>query len=166
MVSAEDLRAGMRRLASGVSIISTQVEAGRFAMTASSVTSLSDDPASLLVCINLDAAIEPHIKQGVFFAVSILSAEQQAISNLCAQKDTGEERFAVDGWANYDNDDLALPYVADAQAIFICEVDSDNIVYGTHQIVIGKLRDVIVPSTDVDPLVYADGAYQRITPVG
>jgi len=162
MALAEDLRLGMRRLAAGVCVISTRVDAGRFAMTASSVTSLSDDPASLLVCINLDAAIQPYMQKGVTFAVSVLSVEQQAISNLCAQKEAGEERFAIDGWAEYG--DNKLPYIADAQATFICEVDNDNTLYGTHQIVVGKLSHVMVSTKPVQPLIYADGAYQGITP--
>jgi len=160
MPLADNFRAGMRRLAAGVCVVSTKVDAGRFAMTASSVTSLSDEPPSLLVCVNQDAAIQPHLRRGVAFTVSVLSYEQQDVSNLCAQKEAGEERFAIDGWAEYG--EQKLPYIAGAQAIFVCEVDSDNILYGTHQIVVGKLTEVMIPEGPVQPLIYADGAYQRI----
>ena len=162
MSLAENLRLGMRRLAAGVCVVSTRVPAGKFAMTASSVTSLSDDPASLLVCINKEAAIQPHMERGTAFAVSVLAYNQQAISNLCAQKDAGEERFAIEGWGEYGAN--KLPYIENAQAIFICEVDNDLTFYGTHQIAIGKLTDVMVSNETVAPLVYADGAYQKILP--
>lgn len=163
MALADDLRIGMRRLAAGVCVVSTRVPEGRFAMTASSVTSLSDSPASLLVCINTDAAIQAHMQKGVPFVVSVLSTEQQDISNLCAQKEAGEERFAIEGWAEHGN--KKLPYIKDAQAIFICEVDNEKTIYGTHQVVIGKLTKAILPEVPVKPLVYADGAYQQLSSI-
>ena len=46
-----------RRLTAGVSVISAGNKSNRYAMTASSVTSVSMQPPSLLVCINQDADI-------------------------------------------------------------------------------------------------------------
>jgi flavin reductase (NADH) len=158
---SEGLRLGMRRLVSGVCVISTRDENQRYAMTASSITSLSADPASLLVCVNKTAAIQPILTLGQAFAVNILSTNQEMVSNKCASKGLGEERFNEGNWQNHDSTNL--PYLTDSQAIFFCEVDNDNYEYGTHQVVIGKIKDIIVPDISVDPLVYADGAYKRIS---
>jgi flavin reductase (DIM6/NTAB) family NADH-FMN oxidoreductase RutF len=153
------LRLGMRRLAAGVCIISTQVDDRRYAMTASSVTSLSDDPASLLVCVNKEAAMQPWLHLGRMFVVNVLSQEQQNLSNLCASRDEGVERFSQGNW---QLDAKGMPYLADAQANFFCRVDNDNYLYGTHQIVIGRLENVLISASDVNPLIYVDGAYAGI----
>lgn len=160
MQLAESLRLGMRRLASGVCVVTTRGGSARYAMTASSVTSLSDDPASLLVCVNKTAAMQPFLLKGQPLAINILGADQQEISNKCAQKNAAEERFEVGDWLEHEP--TKLPYLQFAQAVFFCQVDNENHEYGTHQIVIGRLTEVIIPDTSVDPLIYVDGNYQKI----
>jgi flavin reductase (NADH) len=160
MELGESLRLGMRRLASGVCIVSTKADGRRFAMTASSVTSLSDSPASLLVCVNASAAIQPFLVKGHPFTVNILGADQEEISNSCARPSSGEERFNVGEWSPVDETDV--PFLKQAQAVFFCEVDNDNYQYGTHNIVIGRVTHVIVSEAATSPLVYLNGKYQRI----
>jgi len=153
------LRLGMRRLAAGVCVISTQVDGQRYAMTASSVTSVSDEPASLLVCVNKDASMYTLLTMGQPFVVNVLSQSQQEISNICAARDTGEGRFSCGDWQQDDN---GLPYLADAQVNFFCRVDNDDYQYGTHQIVIGRLDKALTTAGEVSPLVYVDGRYAAI----
>ena len=66
----------------------------------------------------------------------------------------GEDRFLVGEWASDDDD---LPYLIPAQANIFCETDAISS-YGTHSIVIGKVRDVAVRG-QVAPLLYQDGHY-------
>jgi flavin reductase (NADH) len=153
------LRLGMRRLAAGVCVISTKVDGQNFAMTASSVTSVSDEPASLLVCINKDTSMQPVLIMGQVFVVNVLSQTQQNVSNICASRGDADERFSVGDWQQGHND---TPYLADAQASFFCRVDNDQYLYGTHQIVIGRLEKVMVSDEEVDPLIYINGAYAAI----
>ena len=129
-------------------------------MTASSVTSLSDSPPSLLVCVNKEAAMQPLLTPGQAFAVNILGDGHETIANKCAQKETGQERFDLGDWL--DHPDTQAPYLASAQGVFICSVDNDNYIYGTHQIVIGRLLEVILPDVELDPLLYWNGDYQRL----
>ncbi len=153
---SEGFRAGMRRLASGVSVVSLRDEQGnRFALTATSVTSVSDNPASLLVCVNTSASSFPSLQAGANFCVNVLSAKHENISNHCAGLADGEDRFKVGHWA----DDNNMPYLVDAEANFFCEND---VVYnyGTHLIVIGKMIDVSTANGAVKPLVYVDGGYK------
>ncbi|MGH1487034.1 MAG: flavin reductase family protein [Cellvibrionaceae bacterium] len=160
MSLSDTLRLGMRRLASGVCVVTTEADGVRYAMTASSVTSLSDEPASLLVCVNKVAAMQPYLTKGQPIAVNILSSDQQLVSNKCAEKEAGEERFSVGTWLT--DEKTNLPYLSDAQATFFCSVDNDNYEYGTHQIVVGRLIDAVVPEIEVDPLIYLNGNYQEI----
>jgi len=153
------MREGMRRLASGVSVISTKTATGeRFAMTATSVTSLSAEPASLLVCINRNTSMFEAIKDGGAFCVNVLQSEQQEVSNKCASGDQGEERFEVGDW----QENSGLPYLEGSLAVFVCDQDQ-AIDYGTHRILIGAIKRVLVEESDtIDPLVYLDGGYKTL----
>ena len=51
----------MRGITSTVNVISATDEGHRHAMTATSVTSLSLDPPSMLVCINKDASLHKNL---------------------------------------------------------------------------------------------------------
>jgi len=154
------MKSGMRRLASGVCVLSTVTDDGQpFAMTVSSVTSVSDTPASLLVCINKQVSQQGHLSTlGNRFAVNILSREQQDVSNICAGRHQEKDRFSVGDWGtNADG----VPYLKDAQAVFFCRVDLAS-VYGTHHIVVGLIHEAIVGDGAVDPLVYVDGRYAEL----
>jgi flavin reductase (NADH) len=154
------MKLGMRRLAAGVCVLSTRTDAGElFAMTVSSVTSVSDDPASLLVCINKQVSQQGHLSTlGNRFAISILSHNQQDISNVCAGREFGCDRFAVGRW---EQDEFGTPYLADAQAVFSCRVDMASS-YGTHHIVVGLIHSVVVGEGEASPLVYVDGHYASV----
>lgn len=154
---AASMKLGMRRLASGVCVLSTALENGeRFAMTVSSVTSVSDAPASLLVCINQAVSQQAHLSSpDARFAVNVLSFNHQDVSNICAGRDPSKDRFEVGEWLT---DESGLPRLADALAVFICQT-STVITHGTHKVVIGDIQKVIVNDVDVEPLLYANGGY-------
>lgn len=154
---SEAMKLGMRRLASGVCVISANIEGQRFAMTASSVTSVSDNPASLLVCINKMVSQQSYFAtQGSLFSVSVLGDKHEDVSNLCAGREPGRDRFSVGQW----NFEKLSPYLSDAQAVFFCETDM-LISYGTHQIVIAHIRHVVVGEDDFAPILYGNGRYGR-----
>lgn len=154
---SEAMKLGMRRLASGVCVIAARIDGEGFAMTASSVTSVSDNPPSLLVCINkLVSQQEYFATHGSKFSVNILGAEHEAISNLCAGREPGRDRFTLGEWRK----DKTSPYLADAQAVFFCETDM-LISYGTHQIVIAHIKRVQIGDVAFAPLLYADGSYGK-----
>jgi len=152
---SEAMKLGMRSLASGVCVIAARIGDEKFAMTASSVTSVSDKPASLLVCINkLVSQQEYFSTQGSKFSVNVLGTEHEAISNLCAGREPGRDRFSLGNW----HFDKVSPYLTDAQVVFFCETDM-FISYGTHQIVIAHIQQVYKGDVSFAPLLYADGGY-------
>ncbi len=153
---AVQMKEGMRRLASGVSVVSAAHEGVRFAMTASSVTSVSDSPASLLVCVNKQARFSQPMHSGDHFCVSLLSAAQQDISNTCAMPNDEEVRFATGNWCK--DETTGLFYLKDAQAAFICK-KAQKIEHGTHDIFIGNIEKIHINSDDINPLIYLNGGY-------
>ena len=93
----EQFLIAMRFLASSVSVISAKNSSGSlFAMTASSVTSLTMDPPSILVCVNNGATIHDALTKGENLCINILQKNQQEISNICSSKELESQRFQND----------------------------------------------------------------------
>lgn len=146
-------RAGLRRLASSVAIVTARDERERFAMSVTAVDAVSLEPPALLVCINQSAAIHRPLDLGADFAINILSRHQFHLAAACGGKLSGEARFSVGHWS----DDPIAPILNDCQAVFLCRQDG-RFAYGTHTLFIGRV--IQVRSSEVhDPLVYADGRY-------
>jgi flavin reductase (DIM6/NTAB) family NADH-FMN oxidoreductase RutF len=153
------MRAGLRRLAKAVVVITAQHEGQRYAMAATAVSELSMDPPSLLICVNRTASIHAPLSAGADFCLNILHSSQEAISAVCSGKEKGEVRFQQGAWAKSKG---GLPYLEDAQACFMCR--NDRVIdYGTHTIFIGVVDEVLTRGA-VDPLVYVDGRYTTIGP--
>jgi len=149
-------RMALRGLASGVVIISSRSTEGRFAMSATSITSLSMDPPSLLVCVNRQASIHDSLQQGNHFAVNILGKQDQLVAELCGGGAHGEARFESKRW----RDDDGLPMLTGAQASIRCRIEA-QLSYGTHGVFIGAVESCEISDT-INPLVYVDGRYVGI----
>ena len=149
----EQFLIAMRFLASSVSVISAKNSSGSlFAMTASSVTSLTMDPPSILVCVNNGATIHDALTKGENLCINILQRNQQEISNICSSKELESKRFQNDFWDVGDT-----PFIKDAQANIFCKVD-ETFAYHTHKIVIGSVTHSQSADT-FNTLMYADGGY-------
>ncbi len=155
---SELMKQGMRQWASGVAIITTLDDSGHpHAMTASSFTSVSDSPASILVCINKSARMANSLHLGkTHFCANLLRAEHEALSNLCATPDAYDQRFSQGDWNVF-----GTPRLKDAAAVFECVVDQ-MIEYGTHYVVIGRVLDVAVNVEAPNPLCYCNGRYRKL----
>jgi flavin reductase (DIM6/NTAB) family NADH-FMN oxidoreductase RutF len=152
VVRAEFKRA-MRRLASTVTIISTaDVNGVRYGMAATAVNSVSMDPPSLLVCINLDASIYAPLTGRGAFCVNVLTTEHEDLVSAFSGRLTGTERFTVGDWRN---DVTGIPYLEDAQCNLVCGVDT-VVPFGTHSIIVGRVTAARV-AEGIAPLIYADG---------
>lgn len=154
---ASDLRAGLRRLAKAVAVITTCGDGQRHAMAATAISELSLDPPSMLVCVNRRASLHPILATGAAFAINILHSSHVDISRACGGGEYGEARFGKGDWADSEH---GVPRLRDAQASMICRnVGSTD--HGTHSIFIGEVVEVFVNGA-VDPLIYVDGQYTRM----
>ena len=90
----DNFRLAMRRYIYSVSILSNKDEEGNSnAITVSSVTSISMEPPSLLVCINKNSRIHDTLKEGSKFCINLLSKDQEELSNICSDENKYDERF-------------------------------------------------------------------------
>ncbi len=153
-----DFRGAMRRLTTTVNIVTVADGGQRFGMTATAVTSVCADPATMLVCINNATSIYEPLTRSGLFCINMLRVGQEDISAGFSGKLKGEARFAVGDWhATAEN----LPFLADAQANIFCRTAS-TLSYGTHVIFIAAVIDVRI-AEEIAPLLYEDGRYVRST---
>jgi len=148
-------RQSMRRLASAVSIVACESDGEWFGLSATSVTSLSMEPPSLLVCLNRSASLTPMLHQDKPFSVNLLDRRHQNVSNAFGSSSLRAERFRDGGWQLSER---GVPVMAEAIASIECDVGK-LVEYGSHIIVIGEVRHVRI-GEGVDPLIYCNGKYQ------
>jgi len=160
---AEQFRAAMRRLAGGVALVTTFHDGSRHGMTASSVTSLSMAPPSLLACVNRSASLHEPIHRGGLYCVNLLRAHQAHLAGVFASKPEGESRFDHGRWTTDSN---GLPALQDCLASISCRVAA-TADFGTHTVFMGHVQEVRL-SGAVDPLIYVDGQFGGFStePVG
>jgi flavin reductase (DIM6/NTAB) family NADH-FMN oxidoreductase RutF len=155
---ADELKRSMRRLPSGVSILTTRTSEARYGMTMTAAMSLSVAPPSVVIGVNRGASIwSPLLDRGLF-CLNLLKAEHlDMCSEFSARQ--GEDRFAVGAWR--DNAD-GIPYLADAQARIFCRC-GPSMDYGTHCLIVGEVTDISIDDT-INPLAFLDGRF--IVPIG
>ena len=150
----DNFRLAMRRYIYSVSIMSNKDNADNpNAITVSSVTSISMDPPSLLICINKSSRIHDTIQLGSKFCINLLNSNQQNLSNICSDEDLYDQRFKDKNW-NLDD----IPFLQNAQANIFCKVDKLTS-YHTHTIVVGLVEDANY-ADEISTLTYVDGEYK------
>jgi len=150
----DNFRLAMRRYIYSVSIMSNKDEKGDTnAITVSSVTSISMEPPSLLICINKSSRIHDTLKVGSQFCINLLNKHQTELSNICSDEDMYDQRFKDENW-NLDG----IPFLKNAQANIFCKVDKLTS-YHTHTIVIGLVEDANY-ADEISTLTYVDGEYK------
>jgi flavin reductase (DIM6/NTAB) family NADH-FMN oxidoreductase RutF len=149
-------RSAMRQLAGAVSVITTGRGDDISGMTVSSVTSLSAEPPSLLVCINRNASSWPLLERTGAFAVNVLHAGQQEVAERFTGKGglTGRARFAGAAWTTLGT---GVPVLDGALAALDCTVE-EVIERHSHAIVIGRVVATRQAAAEA-ALTYWQGAY-------
>ena len=158
-VTASDFRNAMRQLTGGVSVITAGKGRDISGMTVTSVSSLSIEPASLIVSLNRESSSWPLVKRYGFFGVNILTSDQLDIAERFTGKGglKGADRFAGARWMTRAS---GVPLLADALAAIDCEVE-DIVERHSHAIIIGRVLDVTV-SPRTAALAYWQGQYVAI----
>ena len=150
----DNFRLAMRKYIYSVSIMSNRDSNDNpNAITVSSVTSISMEPPSILICINKSSKIHDSIVSGSKFCINLLTKDQHELSNICSDDQKHDQRFVDQNW-NLDN----LPFLENAQANIFCKVDKLSS-YHTHTIVIGLVEDANFAET-ISTLTYVDGNYK------
>ncbi len=148
----KDLRRALGTFATGVTVVTTIDSEGQpRGFTANSFTSVSLEPALILVCVAKAAAGYSVFSQTARFAINVLAESQQDISANFAAKDI--ERFTTVKWDAGKN---GSPLIDGVVAWFECE-KHETIDAGDHIVLIGRVVDY--QYTTKTPIGYCRGAY-------
>ena len=149
----EDFLIAMRGITSTVNVISAKLNDERHAMTATSVTSLSLSPPSMIICINKEALIHNTIYEDTKFCINVLSNQQKDLSEVCSNSEEGEPRFKDKGWV----DDKELIYNSNSISNIFC-LCTKVIDHSTHSVFFGEVIKVNINNKN-KALLYASGEY-------
>lgn len=143
----------------GVTVMTAVDPAGQpHGMTANAVSSLSLEPLLVLVCVATGTAMSQVVVDGGVFALSVLAADQQPLSDHFADDDRGYGVEEFDGVATTAGI-TGAPLLEGAAAWLDCRVH-DVLEGGDHLIVLGEV--VLAEQSDVaDVLLYTPDGYDR-----
>lgn len=152
-----EYRDGMARLAAAVNIITTDGPAGLAGFTASAVCSVTDEPPTLLVCLNRSASVHPTFAANQVLCVNVLAAGQEALSNLFGGKTPMPERFAAAQWQPLAT---GAPALTQAQVSFDARVVR-QVAVGSHDVLFCEVVAMSLGEAQ-DGLAYFQRAYRGI----
>lgn len=162
-VDAALYRDGMARYAGHVQLVTTQWQGKRRGVTITAACSVSDNPPTVLICLN-----SSNPKNGIFrdsgtFTLNALAAHQKdlavAFSGLSGLAE--EERFALARW---DRLATGAPVLVDAAVAFDCRI-ADIKEMSTHMVIFGSVEAVTL-GPDPSALLYHERAFRDIPLVG
>ena len=138
IVDKTRFRNGMSRLGASVNIVTTISGGTRYGFTASAVCSVSDTPATLLVCINRGSSCFHAFENARHFCINTLMPGQEDLSDLFGGKAATNDRFSHGDW----NVGLTgVPVLTTASVSFEC-VLTNAVDEATHRILFGRVIDI------------------------
>lgn len=158
VVTRDDFRHAMAGLAAAVNVITSDGPGGRAGFTATAVCSVTDDPPTLLVCLNRSASVHAAFSANATLCVNTLAHGQHELSNLFGGKTDMTERFAAAQWQTWVT---GAPVLEGAAASFDCRV-SKTVSVGTHDILFCEVV-ALERQGEAAGLVYFDRQYHGVT---
>jgi 3-hydroxy-9,10-secoandrosta-1,3,5(10)-triene-9,17-dione monooxygenase reductase component len=138
--------------ATGVAIITTELDGLYHGMTINSLTSVSLDPCMLLVCPRHGSTTGEAIRSRGEFAVNILAAHQRDLSRRFVSV-TGAERFTG---IDVELSPRGMPLLPGAIAHICCRVSAIH-PGGDHEIVLGQV--LTCSDAEGHPLLFHKGTF-------
>ena len=149
-----EFRRALSCFATGVAVVTTIDEDGEpVGMTVSSFNSVSLDPPLVLWSIANDAQSYDSFMSANYFAVNVLTMEQQHLSS----------RFATKGINKFDGLDCreglhGAPILPEYAACFECSTEH-RYEGGDHKIIVGRVLHL--EDRETDPLIFYRGRFLK-----
>lgn len=155
------LRRALGAFATGVTVVTVGGSSPR-GMTANSFTSVSLDPALVLLCVGNDAVMNRVLAEADTFAVSVLGVGQEDVARYFADRSRppGNAQFEAVDWL--PGEATAAPLIAGAAVHFECAAwrTYDG---GDHTIHVGRILTLDeLPGRE--PLVFHGGRFRQVVP--
>lgn len=156
---ADTLKAALRTLGGGVSIITAGEGETRTGATVTSATALSVEPARMLVSLNRTSSTWPVVERYGHLDINIVGSAHEALANQFAGRGglRGADRYHGADWTTAVS---GAPLLVDAVAAIDCVVE-EAIERHSHVIVIGKVLAIRLGAGH--SLLYQDGRYHALS---
>lgn len=169
MIEPARFRAAMGKAVSGVYLVTTDGGHGRFGITVSSLTSISLDPATVMVSVRSHSPALAAILGNGVMGVNVLAAHQADVSDVFAGRPRSGERFDF-ACARFADGELGVPLLDDAVAAMECRVWRTEQIHD-HTLIFalvetcrsGDNRGMMVAAGM--PLTYCRGRYGSAAPL-
>ncbi|GGI08923.1 flavin reductase family protein [Egicoccus halophilus] len=153
-----EFRTVLGRFATGVSVMTTVVDAVPHGMTANAVSSVSLEPKLVLVCVERGAVMAERVRDAAAFALTFLAADQAALSAWFADPGRPDtDQFADVG---HTTAVTGAPVLDGGVGWVDCRLAAVHVA-GDHDIVVGEVVDLGVGPAG-DPLLYYASDYRRL----
>lgn len=158
-VDRNTYRNAMARCSAAVSVVTTDGPAGRFGFTCTAICSVTDEPATLLVCIHKDSRSNAAFKTNLVLCVNLLNRDQEDISALFAGQGGEDmaERFKRVRWSTRRT---GAPVFEHAVASLDCSI-AEIKEFGTHTILFARVYSAEV-RPEQQPLMYFNRGYHGL----
>ena len=159
IIHPQDYRDAMAHLAGAVNIVTTYGAAGRRGVTVSAACSVSDDPATVLVCLMKSHPLNRLFEDNGVFSLNTLSAQHQHIAEAFSGKSglDMDGRFALGTWETLST---GSPVLSDAIATFDCRlIDAKDV--STHRVLFGEVTG-LKAAFNLSPLIYHNRGYHSL----
>ena len=159
MVSRQVYREAMARVGAAVHVVTTAGPAGQHGFTASAVTSVTDDPPTLLVCQNRASDANAAFKANGLLCVNTLAAAQEGLSPVFAGLTECDMagRFTAGEWGTLVT---GAPVLLGALVSFDCRI-TQVIEVGTHSVLFCEV-EAIASGAGHEGLIYFGRRYHPI----
>ena len=159
LISNAEFRLSMRHLAGAVSVITIGDGRDRTGFTATSVSSFSADPPSVIVSVNRASSSWPALQRHGCFCVNVLAADQQHVAQSFSGIDgrKGVDRYAGAGWYSLRTGAAALE---NALTVLDCKLET-AFHHHSHAILIGHIHAMEIRQ-GIGPLLYWQGGYRDL----
>lgn len=154
-------RDAMACLGTAVHVITTNGAGGRAGFTASAVCSVTDSPATLLVCLQHNSSAYAAVIANGVLCVNTLGGAQEDVSRRFGGKTPMADRFAGSEWQTLHT---GAPVHSQALVAFDCVIER-RIEVATHDVLFCQVRALKrAERTQYQDncLVYAGRRYHRI----
>lgn len=158
-VDPAQFREAMSRLGAGVHVITTTGPGGKTGATATAVCSVSDEPSTLLMCLNRSSQTNPVVVENGVFCVNTLGHDGAEIADIFAGR-TGiqsSDRFGVGEWGVLST---GSPVLISAAVAFDCRIIEVRQV-ASHNVFFGAVESVRLGQSSA-ALIYHARRYKRV----
>lgn len=154
-----EFRKAMGAFATGVTIITVDLDGEVHGMTANAFTSVSLDPMLVLVCVDHSTRTHAHLHAKKRFGINVLCEDQRALSEYYARPERTHEHAEAEAGARFDRTQHGTPMLLGALAYLECRLQSAEEA-GDHTIFIAEVEDVVL--REGDPLLFFRGKYRKV----